>query len=54
MISNVEGVIKKSMEDAGKKGMEKGIEKVARQMLAESEDIEKIIRNTPHVNNYYS
>ena len=42
MISNVERVIKKSMEDAEKKGMEK----VAKQMLAEGEDIEKIVRYT--------
>ena len=46
MISNVERVIKKSMEDAEKQGMEKGMEKVARQMLSEGEDIEKIIRYT--------
>ena len=42
MISNVERVIKKSMEDARKEGRVE----VAKQMLAEGEDIEKIVRYT--------
>ncbi len=50
MISNVERVIKKSMEDAEKQGMEKGMEKrnieIARQMLAAGEEMEKIVRYT--------
>ena len=50
MISNVERVMKKAYKDAEKKGMEQGIEltviKVARQMLVENEDIEKIKRYT--------
>lgn len=54
MISNVERVLKKSWEDAEKQGIEQGIEKgieqakinIARQMLLENEDIEKIIRYT--------
>ena len=46
VISNVERVIKKSMEDAEKKGMEKGMERVARQMLSEGQAIEKIMKYT--------
>lgn len=46
MISNVERVIKKSMEDARKEGMEEGMEKIAKQMLAEGEQVEKIMRYT--------
>jgi len=46
MISNVERVIKKSMEDARKEGMEKRNVEIAKQMLSEGEDIEKIIRYT--------
>ncbi len=46
MISNVERVIKKSMEDAEKQGMEKGIEKVARQMLSKGIDIDTIANCT--------
>ncbi len=46
LISNVERAVKKSLEEAQRDGMEKGMEKVARQMLAENEDIEKIIRYT--------
>ncbi|MDO9535168.1 MAG: transposase, partial [Bacillota bacterium] len=46
MISNVERVLKKSWEDAEKQGMEKGMEKVAKQMLSEGEDIEKIMKYT--------
>ena len=50
MISNVERVIKKSIDDAMEKGMEKGMEqgivKVARQMLADQEKLEKIIKYT--------
>ena len=46
MISNVERVLKKSYKDAEKQGIEQGIEqgilKVAKQMLLEGEDIEKI------------
>jgi predicted transposase/invertase (TIGR01784 family) len=54
MISNVERVLKKTYKDAEIKGIEQGIEKgieqgillVARQMLLEGEDVEKIIRYT--------
>ena len=46
MISNVERVIKKSIDDAMEKGMEQGIVKVARQMLADQEKLEKIIKYT--------
>jgi predicted transposase/invertase (TIGR01784 family) len=58
LISNVEKVLKKSLEDAKnegmerglekgiEKGLEKGLEKVARQMLSDGEDIGKIIRYT--------
>ncbi len=50
MISNVERVIKKSLKDAEKQGEKQGIErgiiKVAKQMLAAGEDIEKIMRYT--------
>ena len=50
MISNVERVIKKSLEDAKiegiEKGIEKGMEKVARQMLSDGEEIAKIMRYT--------
>ena len=42
MISNVERVLKKSYKDAEKQG----ILKVAKQMLLEGEDIEKIERYT--------
>ena len=54
MISNVERVIKKSLEDAKiegmeqgiVKGIEKGMEKVAKQMLSDGEEIAKIMRYT--------
>ena len=50
MISNVERVLKKSWEEAEKKGMEKGMElasiKFARQMLLDNEDMNKIIKYT--------
>jgi len=62
MITNVEKVIKKSVEDAEKQGMEKGLEKgmvkgmekgmekrnieIAKQMLADGEPIEKIMKYT--------
>ncbi len=42
MISNVERVIKKSMEDAERRG----VEKVARQMLSKGMDIETIVSCT--------
>ena len=42
MVTNVERVLKKSYEEAEKQG----IEKVARQMLADGENIEKIARYT--------
>lgn len=42
MISNVERVIKKSLEDA----KNEGLEKVAKQMLLDGENIEKIIKYT--------
>ncbi|MGI6329067.1 MAG: Rpn family recombination-promoting nuclease/putative transposase [Dethiobacteria bacterium] len=42
MISNVERVIKKSLEDA----KNEGLEKVAKQMLSDGENIEKIIKYT--------
>jgi len=54
MISNVEKVLKKTYKEAEKQGMEKGIEQgmekgilsVARQMISEGEDIEKIMKYT--------
>jgi len=46
MISNVERVLKKSYKDAEKHGIEQGILKVAKQMLLEGEDIEKIEKYT--------
>ena len=54
MISNVERVLKKSYKDAEKHGIAQGIEqgieqgilKVAKQMLLEGEDIEKIEKYT--------
>lgn len=46
LISNVERAVKKSLDDAQKEGMEKGIKKVAKQMLAEGEAIDKIMRYT--------
>jgi len=54
MISNVEKVLKKTYKEAEKQGMEKGMEKgiargillVARQMISEGEDIEKIMKYT--------
>ncbi len=46
MITNVERVLKKSWEDAENKGVEKGVVKVARQMLLKGEPIEKIIEYT--------
>jgi len=46
MISNVERVIKKSMEDAEKQGMEKRSIEIAKQMLSEGESIEKIMKYT--------
>jgi len=46
MISNVERVLKKTYKDAEIKGIEQGILLVARQMLLEGEDVEKIIRYT--------
>ena len=46
MISNVERVLKKSYKDAEKHGVEQGILKVAKQMLLESEDIDKIVKYT--------
>ncbi len=46
MISNVERVLKKSYKDAEKQGIEQGILKVAKQMLIEGEDIEKIEKYT--------
>ena len=46
MISNVERVLKKSYKDAEKQGIEQGILKVAKQMLLEGEDIEKIEKYT--------
>ncbi len=46
MISNVERVLKKSWQDAEKQGIEKGMQKVAKQMLSEGENIEKITKYT--------
>ena len=46
MISNVERVLKKSYKDAEKHGVEQGILKVAKQMLLEGEDIDKIVKYT--------
>jgi predicted transposase/invertase (TIGR01784 family) len=46
MISNVERVLKKSWEEAEKQGMEKRNIEIARQMLSDGEDIEKIMRYT--------
>jgi len=46
MISNVEKVIKKSVEDAEKQGIEKRNMEIAKRMLEEKENIEKIIKYT--------
>jgi len=46
MISNVERVLKKTYQDAEKKGVELGVTKVARQMLIEGIDLEIIKRCT--------
>jgi len=46
VITNLEKNLKKAFEDAEKHGIEKGMEKIARQMLDHGEDIEKIIKYT--------
>jgi len=46
MITNVERVLKKSWKEAETKGVEKGVEKVARQMLIDGEPVEKIMKYT--------
>ncbi len=46
MITNVERVIKKSLEDAKEEGIEKRNIEIARQMLLDGEPIEKIMKYT--------